>query len=185
MQSINKLRKFYELKHVERVGPVGERKESPAEHSWSSIILADYFLSITEEKLDRLKVYELLLYHDVVEIETGDVCISKIKERLDKKEKEMAAAHILRDHMPSVLGEKFLNLFKEFEKQETREARFSRAIDSFDSLIHFLDYKEYWKGWTEEKVRKFHGKNIKHFPEIEQSFEALLKYVRAEGYFDQ
>jgi hypothetical protein len=43
MENINKLRKFYQLKHVERTAPVGERKESSAEHSWSALILADYF----------------------------------------------------------------------------------------------------------------------------------------------
>lgn len=61
MKEINKLKKFYELKNVERACSVTGRKESSAEHSWSCLILADYFLSVMKNhQLDRLKVYEIL-----------------------------------------------------------------------------------------------------------------------------
>jgi putative hydrolases of HD superfamily len=185
MESIQKLRKFYELKHVERAGPVGNRKESSAEHSWSCLILADYFLSIMDEDLDRLKVYELLMYHDVVEIETGDTPIHHVEERLGKKEKEKVASHILKDHMPKVLGDKFIRLFEEFEARETKEAKFAKAIDALDALIHFLDYKESWKGWSEEMVRKFHGSKVVAFKETKEAFEKLVVYCREKGFFDQ
>ncbi len=91
MNNLFNIRKFYQLKHVERNAPVGKRKESPAEHSWSCLILADYFLNKMKKKdgeaLDRLKVYELLMYHDVVEIEAGDICISKEEKRKTKEAK--------------------------------------------------------------------------------------------------
>ena len=32
-------------------------------------------MTLLDEKLNRLKVYELIMYHDLVEIETGDVAI--------------------------------------------------------------------------------------------------------------
>ncbi len=186
METIHKLRKFYELKNVERVGPVGKRKESPAEHTWSALILADYFLSIMKVKLDRLKVYELLMYHDVVEIEVGDVCVSKVEERKDKKEKEKIAADNLRNQFPKHLGNKFFDLFIEFEDQKTKEARFAKAIDSLDAEIHFLDYKKYWKGWTPEMVRKVKKwENVKEFPELEEAYEKVLKFAEEEGYFSQ
>ncbi len=186
MDQIHKLRKFYQLKHVERAGSVGKRKESTAEHSWSSLILADYFLTeINDSSLDRLKVYELLMYHDVVEIETGDIPIHHVEKRINKKELEMAAAHVLKEHIPKVLGNKFLKLFEEFESGESREANLAKAIDAIDALVHFLDYKEAWKGWTEEMVRRFHGKKVHHFTETEEAFEKLLKYCREEGYFNQ
>ena len=185
METINKLRKFYKLKHVERAGPVGDRMESSAEHTWSALILADYFLSIMKEKLDRLKVYELLMYHDVVEIETGDIPVHHIEKRDNKKEEEKAAAHILKEHIPPALKDKFIKLFEEFEDGETREAKFAKAIDALDALVHFLDYKEAWKGWTEEMVHKFHGKKIIHFPETKDAFEKMLEYCREQGFFNQ
>ena len=185
METIHKLRKFYQLKHVERAGLVGERKESSAEHTWSALILADYFLSIMDNSLDRLKVYELLMYHDVVEIETGDIPVHHIEKRVNKKEEEKAAAHILKEHIPPALKDKFIKLFEEFEDGETPEAKFAKAIDSLDALIHFLDYKEAWKGWTEEMVREFHGKKIIHFPETKEAFEKMLEYCRENGFFNQ
>ena len=61
MEDLQKLRKLYHLKNVERANTVKDRKESSAEHSWSCLILADYFLTkMQNHHLDRLKVYELL-----------------------------------------------------------------------------------------------------------------------------
>lgn len=73
MQTILQIKKLYELKHVLRDNHVRNRIESVAEHSRSALILADYFLSTLQLDVDRLRVYELLMYHDVVEIETGDI----------------------------------------------------------------------------------------------------------------
>ena len=185
MEDWQKLRAFYELKKVERTAPVGERKESSAEHSWSSMMLADYFLGILTKKLDRVMVYELLMYHDVVEIEAGDLPIHHEHARKDKAEKEMAAAKVLQKRFPPALGKKFMRLFEEFEGAKTREAQFAKAIDALDALIHFLDYKAYWKGWDEVMVRKFHGKHMAAFPELERTFNNILTFVRSEGYFDQ
>lgn len=186
MNSINKLRKIYHLKHVDRANSVLERKESSAEHSWSCLILADYFLSqMKDENIDRLKVYELLMYHDVVEIEAGDVAIHHEKERENKREEEEKAFQILKKDFPLALKDKFEQLFNEFENQETKEAKFAKAIDNFDALVHELDYKEDWKGWTEEMVRKYHGKAIDVVPELKELFEKLIDYCKDKGYFDQ
>jgi putative hydrolases of HD superfamily len=185
METINKLRKFYHLKNVERSSPVGKRKESSAEHTWSALILADYFLTIIVDKdIDRLKVYELLMYHDVVEIEAGDTCISKIEERKNKKELERKAMEKLKEDFPDTMKNKVWNLFVEFEEEKTKEAKLARAIDALDAEIHFLDYKSEWKGWTPEMVRKLKPWHlVKEFPELEEAYEKVLSYAEKEGYF--
>jgi putative hydrolases of HD superfamily len=175
MENINRLRKFYELKHVERANSVASRKESAAEHSWSCLILADYFLGIMTQKLN----------HDVVEIEAGDICISKEKEREDKKEAEKIAAHVLKEHIPKELKDKFIGLFEEFEDGNTKEAKFARAIDTLDATIHELDYKEDWKGWTEEFLRNKKMHLFEEFPELKKVFETILKEMNKKGYFSQ
>ena len=154
MEELLKLRKFYQLKNIERANSVGTRKESPAEHSWSCLILADYFLEKAKMNLDKEKVFDLLVYHDVVEIEVGDVNLLKEQERKHKAEREKQAAHVLHQHLPSELGKKFLTLFHEYEEGKTMEARFAKAIDALDAVIHELDYPQDWKGWTEEFLRK-------------------------------
>ena len=185
MDEVNKLRKLYRLKNVERSCSVSGRKESSAEHSWSCLILADYFMSKTDIKLDRLKVYELLMYHDVVEIEAGDVCITKEQERKNKKAKELEAMHVLKDNIPEVLASKFVSLFNEYEEGKTLEARFAKAIDALDAEIHELDYKQDWVGWTEEFLREKKEKHFTDFPEIKEMFEKTIKFCRKEGYFNQ
>lgn len=183
-----KLRKFYELKRIERANTVAggkvRRKESPAEHSWSCLILADYFLSkIKGPQLDRLKVYELLMYHDVVEIEAGDINLLNEQERKHKAEREKKAAHVLHQHLPAELGKKFLALFHEYEEGKTKEAKFAKAIDALDAEIHELDYKEDWKGWTEDFLRKKKGPLFEEFPELQEAFEEIMEFVKEEGYF--
>ena len=186
METINKLRKFYKLKEVERTAPVGKRKESSAEHSWSTLILADYFMSTMKVKLNRAKVYELLMYHDVVEIETGDVDVIKVEERKNKKKIEMKAMEKLKEDFPKAIKHKVWNLFVEFEEEKTMEAKFAKAIDALDAEIHFLDYKKYWKGWTPEMVRELKPwENVKEFPELEEAYEKVLDFAKKEGYFDQ
>lgn len=185
MEEINKLRTIYGLKKVERANSVSGRKESPAEHIWSCLILADYFMSMVGRKLDRLKVYELLMYHDLVEIETGDVNLLNGEERKNKKEKEAKAVMTLKKKIPGVLGDKLNSLFKEYEAGKTKEARFARAVDALDAELHELDYKEDWKGWTEEFLRRTKGPLFEEFPEIKEAFEKTLAYCREKGYFEK
>ncbi len=186
METINQIKKFYKLKDIERTAPVGNRKESSAEHSWSCLILADYFLSIMKDhSLDRLKVYELLMYHDVVEIEAGDIPIHHVQKRRNKKESEKKALESIKKQIPYGLKNKFADLFDEFEREKTKEAKFAKAIDALDSIIHFLDYKEYWQGWTEEMVRQFHGRKVINFKETQDAFDKIMEHCKKEGYFDQ
>ena len=185
MEEINKLRKLYQLKNVSRACSVQGRKESAAEHSWSSLILADYFMSIMKEKLDRLKVYELLMYHDVVEIESGDIPIHHEDKRENKKEVEMKAMIKLKENFPEIMKEKIWKLFIEFEEQKTREAKFAKAVDFFDAELHELDYKEDWKGWTEEMLRKYKSASFAEFPELSEQFDRMMKYCHEEGYFNE
>ena len=119
MKDIHKFRIFNKLKTVYRFSSVENRKESTAEHSWSCLILADFFLSRINFNLDRLKVYELLMYHDVVEIEAGDSPLHPNIKRVNKSEKEKKAMKLLHKELPTPLNDKFLKLFTEFEEQKT------------------------------------------------------------------
>lgn len=185
MKQLNELRKFYKLKEVSREAFVMERKESSAEHTWSCLVLADYFMNKMKIKLDRLKVYELLLYHDLVEIEAGDTPIHHEEERKNKKEIELKALKKLVKELPEELRPKLLELFDEFEEENSVEARFAKAIDRIDAVIHELDYKFHWKGWSEAQLRKYNEAPLQEFPEIKEFFEEIVKFVNKEGYFDQ
>src|SRR3989344_1572822 len=185
LENLQLIRKIYQLKNVERSNSVKRGKESSAEHSWSCLILADFFLNNLKENYDRLKVYEFLMYHDLVEIETGDVCISDEAGRNGKKEREFNAMNKLKNDLPDSISKKFVNIFKEYEKCETKEAKLARIIDVLDAQIHEMDYKEDWKGWTANFLIKKKGYLFEEFPELKKLFFDLLALLQEEGYFDQ
>ncbi len=183
MQEIDKLREINKLKQVYRKNSVGNRKESSAEHSWSCLIIADYFISRFGLSLDRLKAYELLIYHDLIEAITGDIPLYPGEKRLNKKANEKKAIEQLQEKLPYPISTKFQKLFKEFEEQKTPESRFAKAVDAIDAVIHELDYKEDWQEWTEEffvdsKLKFFEG-----LPELKKAFIAIIGYLKSMGYF--
>ena len=183
MDDFMKLRTLYQLKHVKRRTTVEERKESPAEHSWSSLVLADYFLDRTQMKLDKLKVFQLLIYHDVVEIEAGDIPIHYVNRRKDKKETELKAMKKIAGDLPLLMQKKYEELFLEFSDISSPEAGFAQAIDKLDAILQALDNKVDWLGWDEKLLRKLHEHRFLPYPEIMQVFEDIVVYVKENGYF--
>jgi putative hydrolase of HD superfamily len=185
MNSILPLRKIYQLKNVERWSTVKNRKESSAEHSWSCLVLADFFLSTMKNPPNRLRVYELLLYHDLVEIEVGDTVLHPKVKSIYKEDIERKGMHTLAKQLPTPTKEHFLELFTEFLDQKTAESKFARAIDIFDAELHEMDYKDDWKGWSEAFLRSKKKHLFKEFPEVDQAFEETTQYARDHGYFQQ
>jgi putative hydrolase of HD superfamily len=185
MAEIQKLKILNRLKSVYRGNSVDRRKESAAEHTWSALMLADYYSAKVSQSLNKLRVYELLMYHDVVEILAGDTPLDPNNELEDQSIKELKAAETLRGELPDSLQDKFWTLFTEFEEERTIEARFARAIDTLDAIIQELDYKQDWVGWSPEFLVSRKEKYFKEFPELLKEFHQLVEYMVAEGYFSQ
>ncbi len=185
LDEIQRFRTFNQLKTVYRYNTVGDRKESSAEHTWSALVLADLFLTHNPRGLDKLKVFELLMYHDAVEIIAGDVPLHPDVMREDKTEKEALAAQKLATQIPALLKEKYLALHEEYVAQETREAQFAKIVDFLDAQIHELDYKKDWKGYTREFLVEHKGYVFEEFPDLKELFYELLNYCEEHEYFSQ
>jgi putative hydrolase of HD superfamily len=193
VEDILKFKTLNRLKQVYRVNSVGNRKESTAEHTWSALMLADFFMDKVDQKLDKLRVLELLMYHDIVEIEAGDtpldpsnlyIAVSKNRKET-QKENELLAAKKICSTLPEEIAGKFWACFNEFEAQKTIESRFASAIDVLDSQIHEIDYKEDWKGWSAEFLVSKKAKYFEEFPILKKAFYQLIEYFEKEGYFKQ
>jgi putative hydrolases of HD superfamily len=180
---IFRFKQINKLKSIYRLNPVDKRKESSAEHSWSALVLADFMLERYNLKLDRLKVYELLMYHDLAEIHTGDFPLSPLAKFGDKQQKELEASKLLKTQLPKKLGEKYFQTFMEFEERKTLEAKFARMIDVFDAQIHEIDYKKDWKGWTKKFLLDNKLKYFEEFPQVKKDFLLLVDYLEEKGYF--
>jgi putative hydrolase of HD superfamily len=173
------------LKTVERISSTGNRKESSAEHTWGALLLADYYLAKAKSRMNWERIYELLMYHDLVEIYAGDTPLHPDVSTDKKEEEEKRAADKLKRELPGELAEKFHALFTEFEKAETAEAKFAKAIDTFEALIHEIDHKVDWKGWTKQFLLARKLKRFEDFPGMKQDFLDLCDYLEEEGYFSQ
>jgi len=188
LEDIFEYTKLHELKSVYRKNPVKDRKESSAEHSWSCMMLAEFLLPRTEkeEEIDKQKVFELLLCHDIIEIEAGDTVIlpdSDEKEEKKKQEKEERALERLREELPEPLGEKLEENFKEYEERKTMEAKFAKAVDTLDPVIEGLKYTDHheWKDYSKEFLLEKKGKNLEEFPELKDVLHEAVDYLEKEG----
>ncbi|USN45585.1 MAG: HD domain-containing protein [Candidatus Woesearchaeota archaeon] len=172
----------YLLKRVERVGPVSpftDRRETTAEHTYSALALADYFLKIIPD-LNALTVFRMLLYHDYVEIHAGDVFLLDDKGREEKEQREQAARDRLVTELAPEIATEFKAYWDEFEENKTREAQFCKAIDALDAVLQYIDQPAQWKkhGFTETKLRKFKDPHFVPFPELQAFFEEVLVYCK-------
>ena len=141
-----------QLKSVIRQSPLinRSRKENSAEHSWHLAMFA-LVLSEHAEGVDQTKVVQMLLIHDVVEIDAGDVPIHVIgtdKSALERAERK--AAERIFGLLPSAQGQKLLALWQEFEAAETPSARFAKALDRLQPL--FLNTLTGGGTWTQNNV---------------------------------
>lgn len=179
------LNEVFKLKETYRFSRVHDRQESSAEHSWSCLVVADYLLSFVEADIDRLRVYELLMYHDLVEAECGDVAFFDEEARKDKSVIEQAAAKRLAKKLPSCVAEKFLSCFFEYEKALSLEARFAHLVDGFESDAF---YGLYPSKKSIISSREYDNKRLgvfESFPELKEHYHELKQLRMQEGIIDE
>jgi len=122
--------------------------ENDAEHSWHITLMAIVLKEYANEQIGILKVIKMLLIHDLVEIDTGDIIVYK-KNKQNVKEEEKAAERIF-GILPENQKTEFINLWKEFEKRETIEAKFAAAIDRLEPVMQNI-YKN-CETWNEHNI---------------------------------
>lgn len=112
------------------------RNETSAEHIYSALKLADFFLTNEPEfnDLDRLHCYELLMYHDDIEIITQDISIIDLGGRKNKETIELESIPSLAKLYPNNISNKFIELDSEYRKCTTKESKFVKCIDKLDGI---------------------------------------------------
>jgi len=129
------------LKRVERASRItdegaarGGRHENSAEHSWHVALFAEILAEHANEPVDTARVVRMMLVHDIVEIDVGDVPLHAAQPD-DKAEREAAAAARLFALLPEDQGRELDMLWHEFESGTSIEARFARAIDRLQPIL--------------------------------------------------
>ena len=112
------------------------RQENSAEHSWQLAMMALVFAEYAPEPVDLQRVMTMLLLHDVVEIDAGDVFCYDVAGHVGKAERETKAAERLFGLLPDDLAQAFRAAWDEFEAQATPEAQFAAALDRIQPFLH-------------------------------------------------
>ncbi|MDT3670792.1 MAG: HD domain-containing protein [Aromatoleum sp.] len=83
-----------------------------------------------------LRVIKMLLIHDIVEIDAGDMPLHEATDPAGQAQRERAAAERIFGLLPAGLTTELRALWFEFEAGETGDAQFAKALDRFQPVLH-------------------------------------------------
>ncbi|MEM9564336.1 MAG: HD domain-containing protein [Actinomycetota bacterium] len=127
----------------------GSRFENTAEHSWHLAMAAMVLAPYAEPDVDVVRAVEILLVHDIVEIDAGDTYI--YDDTGDKAEREERAAERLFNLLPADQADHIDGLWREYEARATPTARFAYAIDRLQPLL--LNAGSNGASWQQHGIR--------------------------------
>jgi putative hydrolase of HD superfamily len=117
----------------------GSRPENSGEHSWH---LALYALVLADQAgpgVDINRVIRMLLIHDLVEIDVGDVPIhsqnGQAHASAETQAAEAKAADRIFGLLPKDLSTDLRALWEEFETAESPDARFAKSLDRVQPVM--------------------------------------------------
>ena len=115
------------------------RPENSAEHSWHLAMMALALAEHAPAGTDISRVVAMVLMHDLVEIDAGDLFLYASEEQQRQQEiAERAAADRIFGLLPSDQAARFRALWDEFNARQSADARFARAIDRLQPMLENL-----------------------------------------------
>ncbi len=115
------------------------RPENSAEHSWHLAMMALALAEHAPAGTDISRVVAMVLMHDLVEIDAGDLFLYASEEQQRQQEiAERAAADRIFGLLPSDQAARFRTLWDEFNARQSADARFARAIDRLQPMLENL-----------------------------------------------
>ncbi len=115
------------------------RRENSAEHSWHLAMMALTLAEHAPSGTDIARVTGMVLIHDLVEIDAGDLFLYADSEQHDKQEvAERAAADRIFALLPADQAGRIRELWDEFNERRTPEAKFARALDRLQPMLENL-----------------------------------------------
>lgn len=137
LKQIKFIREIDKLKSIFRKTKLinSDRPENDAEHSWHLAMMVMVLAEHANEPIDTLKTMKMVLIHDIVEIDSGDVFIYDSIKSHDNFDEELEAAKRIFGILPEKQAEEFVNLWLEFEAMKTPESQFARVVDRLEPLL--------------------------------------------------
>ena len=117
----------------------GSRRENSGEHSWHLALYALVLADQAAPGVDINRVIRMLLIHDLVEIDVGDVPIHSANgtahASADTQAAESRAADRIFGLLPADTGAELRALWDEFESAETPDAIFAKSLDRVQPVM--------------------------------------------------
>ena len=181
LNQIEFIREIDKLKYIFRKTKLinSDRPENDAEHSWHLAMMAIVLAGHANEPIDLAKVMKMVLIHDIVEIDSGDVFVYDTAKNHDNFDEELKAARRIFGILPKEQAEEFLNIWIEYEKMKTPESKFARALDRLEPLLQ--NASNNGGTWREFDVK--YDKVIEKKKAIKDGSEELWKF--AENLIDE
>jgi putative hydrolase of HD superfamily len=137
------------LRHTRLTEP--PRRENSAEHSWHLALMALALAEHAPAGTDIGKVITMLLVHDLVEIDAGDLSVHAPAEaQAHQHAAELAAADRIFALLPAGQDTALRQVWDEFEERGSTEARFARALDRLQPML--LDVHAGGRAWRSQGV---------------------------------
>ena len=151
------------------------RQESVAEHSFQMALMALLVHPHLAQPVDLCKTLRMILIHDLVEAEAGDVpFFDDSGRRAEKPERERAAMENIRAAVSPPLGQEIYELWYEFEDKTTAEAKLATALDNLEVQIqHNLAPLETWTPIEQDLVYTKMDAHCAYDPFLETLCEAV------------
>ena len=140
------------------------RRESVAEHTWQMALMVILMQPHLEKSVDVERTLKMVIIHDLIEAEAGDVPFFETGERQTMKAaNEKAAIEKIRGLLDWNTGQEVYELWYEFEGGETLEAKFAKAVDNLEVQIqHNQAAFETWEDIEQDLVYTKMDKHCEH-----------------------
>jgi putative hydrolase of HD superfamily len=171
MLEIDKLKAVYRRTMVKTDN---NRYENSAEHSWHIALLAQVMADYASKTVNILRVTKMLLIHDIVEIDAGDLfAFAEAQDHQAQEQKELDAAKRIFGLLPEQAGQDMLNLWLEFEQAQSADAQFAKAMDRVLPVLQNMN--NHGGSWKTNKVKK--SQVLKRNAYLQTNAPKLWNYV--------
>jgi len=175
------------LKSVLRASRItdGSRRENTAEHSWHVALFALVLREWAVGEVDMWRVVQMLIVHDLVEIDCGDTPLYDAMGASQQVERERLAADRLYGLLPPDQGRELRLLWEEFEAARTPDAKFAKALDRLQPvLLNHATGGGTWADYAmdEAQERRLTGHIAEGSPALWEAAQAVFTDAVARGW---
>ena len=174
-KQVSFIQEIDKIKYIQRKTKLfnSDRCENDAEHSWHLAMMTIVLAEHSDTPIDVLKVLKMVLIHDIVEIDAGDIFMYDTQKSHTNTENERMAAIRIFGLLPTEQGDELIAIWEEFETGVTNEAKFAKSMDRFEPLLQNVSNNGgTWKEFDVDFSKVIEKKKV-----IKEGSSTLWKYA--------